>query len=151
MWVSLLLIFVLLVDCLDLFHVLVFLEFFERTLGFDLPILHDDDFVGQVNEVDSMSNEYPRLMLEQTFEHLIEDFFAHISVKCRDGVVHDYGACVLVDGASKAQSGFLTSGEVDAPFSDFSVISCHENFEVVLELAGQDGFHVSTLVHFKAK
>ena len=72
---------VLSVDVLHLHQVWVKDKFIVASLCLDLSILHDNDVVSEVNEVDCVSDENSCLSLHQTDEDLVKDSLANVAVK----------------------------------------------------------------------
>ena len=133
-------------DVLDLHHVRVEDEFFVATLGRHLAVLHDDDVVGEMHEVDGVSHQDSRLFLHQADKDLVEDRLAHVWVQCRDRVVHDEQVRALVHSASEGESGLLTSREVDSFLTDLSLVTSWHDCEVRLELARENRLNVSSAI-----
>ena len=77
-------------DVHDFLHVFVVLELLVRALGEDFTLLHDDDSVSEMDEVDSMSHKDAGFVFEKSLEDLHEDLLANVSIKGRDWIVHEH-------------------------------------------------------------
>ena len=67
----------------------VILELLECSKGLNFAFLHYNDFVGQMKEVDCVSDKDTRLLVNHTLEYLLENFLAHVSIKGRNWIVHN--------------------------------------------------------------
>lgn len=138
-------------DVLDLHEVRVEDEVGVAALCSHFSVLHDDDVVGEVHEVNSVGHQDSRLLLHEAGKDLVKDVLAHVRVKSRDWVVHNEHIRAVVDGPSKSKSCFLATRKVDAFLTDFSLITSWHDCKIWLELAGQDGLNVLFLVKLCAK
>lgn len=108
----------------------VVLEFFEGAVCLHLAILHNDDTVCEMQEVNSMGHKHPGAVLEKTLKHFLEDKFPDVGIERRDGIVHEDNVVLRVDGPRETNSSFLPARQIYALFSDLCHISCWQNSEV---------------------
>lgn len=59
----------------------VVLEFFEGAVRLHLAILHHDDPVCKMQEVNSMGHEHSGPVLEKTLKHFLEDKFSDVGIE----------------------------------------------------------------------
>ena len=68
------------VSFFDLGHIWMTLHFFVGTLSFDSAMVHDHNFVCQMNKVDCMSNQYSCLSLKDALKDILEDLSPGLGV-----------------------------------------------------------------------
>lgn len=82
-----------------------------------------------------MSDQDSRLVFERALEHLLEDLFTNVGIKCRYRIIHHNDVGIGVDGARQTDTCLLTTRQVDAFLTDFSLVTTWENGEIALQLA----------------
>ena len=111
------------VNLLNLIHVGVVLELLVSALSLNFSLFQDNYIIGQMDEFNSVRDQDSSAVLHETAEDLVKDLFAHVGIQGRDGVIHDKDIRTLVDGASKSDSSFLASGQVDTFLADFCEVT----------------------------
>ena len=79
------------------------------TLSPDLASFHYYYLVCEVKEINRVSDEDACLRSQETLKNLLEDFFSHVGIQCRNRIIHQHYIAVLVDCSSQAQPSFLSS------------------------------------------
>lgn len=111
------------VNLLNLIHVWVVLKLLISALSLYFSFFQDNHIIGKMDEFNCVRNQNSSAVLHETAEDLVEDLFAHVGIQGRDGVIHDKNIRTLVDGASKSNSSFLASGQVDSFLTDFCEVT----------------------------
>jgi hypothetical protein len=112
----------------QLSEVSVVLAFFVGARKNDFAMLQKDDLIAQVKEVDGVRHQDPSLVFKRAGEHIFEYLFLHICIKSRNGVIHENNVFIGIDGPSQGDTGLLTTTQVDAFFSDFSLVAAWKYF-----------------------
>jgi len=86
-------------------------------------MIHDDNPVTQMDEVNSVSRKNPGLLLAYSIKDLLENVLSDSCVECRNGVIHQQEVSVCVNRSCKTNSRFLSSGKVNTLFTDLGLIS----------------------------
>lgn len=98
-----------LMDVLDVEHVGVVLELLVRALCSDSSLVHDHNSVGQVDEVDSVSNQDSGRILQDALEDVLEDLLPGVRVQSGDRIIHEDDVWALVHGSCETHSCLLAA------------------------------------------
>jgi len=139
-------VFVLRMDLLHLEHVGVTGELLVGTLCLDAAVVHDNDVVSQMNELNGVGHQDPCFAAHQSNEDLLKNLFAHVGVEGGNGVIHNEDVRTLVDGPCERDPCLLTSREVDAFFADLCRVAGRHYGNVGLQLARCDRLYIPELV-----
>jgi len=121
----------------------VVLQLLESAESLDFPVFNNNNVVREVQKVDRVGHQNPRLVPQQALKHMLEYLLADVGIESRYRIVHQDDIGVRIDGPREAYSGFLPTRQVDALFADFSLVSVRQNLKVSFQLARLDGLAVS--------
>lgn len=93
-------------------------------------MVHNNDSITKVNEVDGVSHENSCLIFANSVEDLFENVLPDCGIESRDRVIHEKKVSVSINGSCKTNPCLLAPGEVDAFLTNLSIIATWENFEV---------------------
>lgn len=113
----------------------IVLQLLESSIRLNLTILEDTDAIGKVKEINSMGHQDACLIFKHPHEYVLEDFLSHISIECRNRIIHHNYVCIGIYGTCQTASSFLPTRKVDTFLTDFSLISSYKNLEVAFKLA----------------
>ena len=136
---------------MNLSHVWVVFQFTVGALCNDSSLIHNDNLVSQVHEIDGVSHQDSSLLLENALEDFGKDLLASLGIQCRDWVVHKDHIWPLVDGSGKTDSCFLASREIDSLFTNFSHITCRHKRDISFQLASHNSFNIFPLIRFTSE
>ena len=134
------------IDLLKLLEYFVLLHFLVGSLSCDFSLIHHNDFISHVEEINSMCYQNSCLTLEHTVDNILHDVHSDVSVKCRDWVIQQIDIFLLIDGSGKSKSGLLSTTQVDSFLSNFSKITTLHDFKVSLKLTILDCVYVFVMV-----
>lgn len=119
----------------------------EATLGYGLEVAQDtllavfdhQDVLLVHQELELVRDEHNELVLEEAFDAFIENVVGDLRVNCAQRVVQQIDVGLRVDCSGQADSGLLSSGNVDASLADDGVGAFAKVFDVFFELRGVNG------------
>jgi hypothetical protein len=104
-------------------------------LANDLSLVHQNDVVSPLKEVDSVGDKNTCAVFQATKVYVFDDLVADVSVECRNRIIHQIYVLVLVERTAKTQSGFLATRKVDASFTNLCLIALPLHQNVAFEFA----------------
>lgn len=126
----------------QLLEYVILFEFVVGALCGDRALVHDDNVVGLVDEVNGVRCQDSGFALQCAVDDIGHDLTPYLRVQGRNGIVHEVYVAVLVNGARQADSRLLPAAEIDAALSDLRHVAGLELVEVTLQLAVLDGVDV---------
>jgi len=121
-----------------LLEVWVRLDLFIGAFKLNLTILQADYRISVRQKVKIMADQDTSFFGQFAHHDLFEDSFLNSVVYGSQGVIHQDALFVCVYGACQADASFLAVFQVDALFSDLSLVTTWQQIKVSLQLANLD-------------
>jgi len=117
-----------LIDLKKVLERLVTLEFLEGSFGCYSSLLHNDDWVGVMNKINSMSYKNPGLVPELSKNNILNDALPDAGIQRTYRIIHKEYLLIGVYSSSKTDPGFLASRQVDSLLSNFCQVAGFQDF-----------------------
>ena len=138
-------------NLLNIKHICVIFKLFISALCSDSPLVHYHNFIGQMDEVDSMCDQDSSFIFQKALKDVLKYLLPRVRVQGWDRIIHEDDLWALIHSSCKTYSCLLSAWEVNPLLSDFGLVSCRHHLNVLLKLTGFYSLDIFSLIEFTTK
>lgn len=124
------LVFINLVQLHQFREVFSFLKFLVTSLSLNFTMLHHDNMISLVQKVNGVGYKNTRSVLQNSKVDISYYLLTDMCIKSRNRIVHKIDIFVGIYSSCEAKSSFLSTTKVNSFFSNHSLITFLERFEI---------------------